>query len=383
MQKPRIAIIGAGPGGLILARILHLHGVNATVFERETSYATRPQGGSLDMHQESGQYAIECANLTAEFHRIARYEDQESRIYDMHGNLLLIDDDVTGKNRPEVDRGQLRQMLLESLPTGILRWGHDLRSIEPNGNGTFELIFHGKASETFDLVVGADGAWSRVRPLVSQAQPVYSGVAFVECGIDDVDARHPELARMAGRGLTFFVGQSKALIAHRDANAHLGIYAALRALENWIEQGGLDLSSPHTTRASLALHFHGWPDKLLEMIYRSGDRITPRTIHALPIGHRWPNRPGVTLLGDAAHLMSPFGGNGANLAMQDGAELALALTHAQDWRSAVQAYEEAMFTRAEPCAAQAWEAIDQVFSDDGLTHILQSMREHAREGATS
>jgi 2-polyprenyl-6-methoxyphenol hydroxylase-like FAD-dependent oxidoreductase len=383
MQKPRIAIVGAGPGGLILARTLHVHGVDAAVFERERFSSARPQGGSLDMHVESGQYAIECAGLTTEFKRIARYEDQEGRVYDKHGNLLLIDDDVTEKNRPEVDRGQLRRMLLNSLPEGVVRWDHELSAIRPQEDGSFELVFRRGASERFDLTVGADGAWSRIRPLVSAARPIYSGVAFVECGIDDADARHPALARLIGRGLTFFVGESKALIAHRDANAHLGIYAALRASEDWIEQGGLDLSSPNTTKKSLAAHFHGWSEDLLQLIYQCGQTMTPRAIHALPVGHRWQSRPGVTLLGDAAHLMSPFGGDGANLAMQDGAELALALKQGEDWNAAVRIYEAAMFARAEPSAAGAWEAIDQVFSEDGLAHILQSMREHRREDSIS
>jgi len=330
------------------------------------------------MHAESGQYAIECAGLTAEFQRIARYEDQEGRVYDKHGKLLLIDDDVTGQNRPEVDRGQLRQMLLDSLPADVFRWDHELSSIQqqPQDNGRYQLVFRNGASEKFDLVVGADGAWSRVRPLVSEAQPIYSGVAFVELGIDDADARHPELARLVGRGLTFFVGESKALIGHRDSNAHLGVYATLRAPEDWIEKGGLDISSPDAMRTSLAAHFDGWSERLLELIYRSGDRITPRAIHALPVGHRWEHRPGVTLLGDAAHLMSPFGGDGANLAMQDAADLALALAGAEDWRAAVPRYEDAMFARAEPSAVTARDAIDQVISEDGLSHILQAMQEH-------
>ncbi len=113
MNRPRIAIVGGGPGGLTLARILHLHGVHASVFEREVFSSVRPQGGSLDMHTESGQYAIKCAGLTAEFERIARYEDQESRIYDKHGALRFVDTDTSGKDRPEVDRGHLRQMLLD------------------------------------------------------------------------------------------------------------------------------------------------------------------------------------------------------------------------------------------------------------------------------
>jgi 2-polyprenyl-6-methoxyphenol hydroxylase-like FAD-dependent oxidoreductase len=378
----RVAIIGAGPGGLTLARILHLHGLDATVYEREAFASVRPQGGSLDMHVESGQYAIQCAGLTAEFKRIARYEDQEGRVYDKHGKLLLIDDDVTGKNRPEVDRGQLRKMFLDSLPASVVHWDHELGAIHAQDDGTYDLLFRNGVSERFQLVVGADGAWSRVRPLVSEAQPIYSGVAFVQMGIDDVDARYPELARLVGRGLTFALGDSKALIGHRDSNAHLDIHAALRAAEDWIETGGLDMSSPETMKASLAAHFSGWSEKLLDLIYRS-DGMATRTIHALPVGHRWEHRPGVTLLGDAAHLMSPFGGDGANLAMQDGAELALALAGEGDWRAAVLDYEVKMFARAEVSAAGAWDAIEQVFCEDGLAHMLQAMEGHRRQTAAS
>jgi len=161
---PRVAIIGAGPGGLTLARILHVHGLDAEVYEREAFASIRPQGGSLDMHAESGQYAIQCAGLTDEFQRIARYEDQEGRLYDKHGKLLLIDDDVTGKNRPEVDRGQLRKMLLDSLPANVICWDHELSSIQLQDDGRYELVFGSGIGEKFDLVVGADGAWSRDRP---------------------------------------------------------------------------------------------------------------------------------------------------------------------------------------------------------------------------
>ena len=104
----------------------------------------------------------------------------------------------------------------------------------------------------FDLVVGADGAWSRIRPLLSEAHPIYSGVMFVALGIDDVDTRYPELARLVGRGLMLALGDAKALIGHRDANAHIGIYAAMRAPEDWVETGGLDWSSMDAMKASMA-----------------------------------------------------------------------------------------------------------------------------------
>ena len=373
MHKPRVAIVGAGPGGLTLARILHLHGFQATVFEGEALSSARPQGWSLDMHPETGQFAIGCAGLTAEFQRIARYEDQEMRLYDKHGTLRLADTDVSGKDRPEVDREQLRQMLLDSLPAGAIRWDHKLSAAQPQDDGTFELVFQNGASERFDLVVGADGAWSRVRPLVSQARPTYSGVVMVALGIDDADVSHPELARLVGHGMMFALGDCRALTGHRNANAHIGIYAGLRVPEDWAKTGGLDWSSSSTLRASLAAHFSGWSEDLLGFIYNCGESITPRPIYALPVGHRWEHRPGVTLLGDAAHLMSPFSGEGANLAMRDAVDLALALVGEEDWKTAIRGYEVAMFARAEEAAVGAREGINEVFSEDGLSHVLGFM----------
>ena len=191
---------------------------------------------------------------------------------------------------------------MDSLPAGVIRWGHELSEIRIHDDASVRADYARRPCETFDLVVGADGAWSRVRPIVSEARPVYSGVAFIEMGIDDVDTRYPELSQLVGRGMTFAMGDSKALVGHRNANAHLSVNAALRVPEDWIERGGLDMSSPHAMKRSLAGHFCGWSETLLELIHRSDDRMTPRAIHVLPAGHQWEHRPGVTLLGDAAHL---------------------------------------------------------------------------------
>jgi 2-polyprenyl-6-methoxyphenol hydroxylase-like FAD-dependent oxidoreductase len=332
------------------------------------------------MHADTGQFAIQTAGLSTEFKRIARYEDQEGRVYDKHGKLRFLDVDTSAKDRPEVDRGHLRQMLLDSLPPAVVQWNHELNTATQNEDGTVELVFGNGSRRSFDLVVGADGAWSRIRPLVSTARPIYSGIMFVELGIDDADTRHPKLAQLVGRGMMFAIGDSKTLIGHRDANAHLGIYTAMRVPEDWVQASGLDWSSTEATKASLAAHFNGWSEELLQLIHQSGgngEKIAPRQIYALPVGHCWEHRSGVTLIGDAAHLMSPFGGDGANLAIRDAADLALALIEENDWTTAVQKSEITMWTRAEPAAAGAWDAIQETYSEDGLAHTLQMMEEHS------
>jgi 2-polyprenyl-6-methoxyphenol hydroxylase-like FAD-dependent oxidoreductase len=375
MSLPKIAIVGAGPGGLVLARILHIQEIVATVLEREVLFSARSQGGSLDIHADSGQIALGSAGLTAEFRRIARYEDQESRVYDKHGKLHLQEEDVTGKDRPETDRKHLRQMLLDSLPAGTVRWGTHVAGVVPQADGGCTVRLADGTTERFDLVVGADGTWSKVRPVLSDAQPKYTGVLFLEFGIDDVDARYPDTAKMAGRGLTFALGDSKALGAHRDANAHIGGYAGLRVAEDWFEVNGLDAMTDETVRSRVAQEYVGWSEELLRWIYRSDGRMVPRGIYELPHGHRWDHQPGITLLGDAAHVMSPFGGDGANLAMLDAADLAAVLVRG-DWREALPQFEEAMCSRAAEPAASAGRAIQDVFSEDGLQHLLEQMRAH-------
>ena len=350
----------------------------SSVLEREISFTYRSQGGSLDLHPDSGQLALERAGLTAEFKEVARYEDQETRLYDKHGKLRLLEDDVTGKDRPEVDRGHLRQLLLDSLPEGAVRWNAGVRTVEPRSDGRCDVLFQDASRETYDLVVGADGTWSKVRPVVSGAQPIYSGILFVEMGMDDVDRRFPDSAKIAGHGMTFAAGDSKALVIHRDANAHVGIYTAFRKPAEWFQDEGLDRLSPEDARVKLAAEFKGWSEDMLNFIHRSGDYIAPRGIYGLPNGHRWQHRPGVTLLGDAAHVMSPFGGDGANLAMLDAADLAEALSGTY-WRDAIPAFEETMCARAEQSAGPANAAIQEVFAPDGLDHML-AMFSHQLHG---
>ncbi|MCG0290216.1 NAD(P)/FAD-dependent oxidoreductase [Streptomyces sp. PSAA01] len=369
---PRIAIVGGGLGGLTLARVLHVHGIASTVYELDASATARDQGGSLDMDPESGQRALLHAGLLEEFLPLSRPEDGELRLLGKDAAVGLRipapepGEGDEGEARPEIDRRALRDLLLGALPEGTVRWGHKVRAVALGAAGRPTLTLADGRTVEADLLVGADGAWSRVRPLVSDANPVYSGISSVDCLLHDVDARHPAVAELVGRGTMFALADEKGLIAQRNGGDRIRVYAAVKAPEEWSRSGLIDPADPAAARKRVLDLFPDWDEGLRELITDSDGPLVPRPIHALPIGHRWERTPGVTLLGDAAHLMSPFAGAGANLAMLDGAELALALAAHDDLETALNAYETPMFPRAEEAAAQSADNLTGFFRPDGL-----------------
>ncbi len=362
-----VTIIGAGLGGLTLARVLHVHGIPATVYEAETAPTARAQGGLLDIHDYNGQLALKAAGLFEEFLGIIHQGAEASRILDRDGNVLLDEpDDGTG-GRPEVPRGALRRILCDSLPADTIRWGHKASAVRPLGNGRHEVTFADGATVTTGLLVGADGAWSRIRPLLSDAQPVYVGTSLIETYLFDSDTRHPASARAVGDGSLAALAPGRGISAHREPDGVLHTYVMLDKPQEWTD--AIDFTDGRAATARVAAEFDGWAPELLALITDGETAPVPRTINTLPIEHRWDRVPGVTLLGDAAHLMPPSG-EGANLAMYDGAELGNALAaHPDDIEAALTAYEEALFPRSAAAAAEA-SRIHKLCLDDNAPHSL-------------
>jgi 2-polyprenyl-6-methoxyphenol hydroxylase-like FAD-dependent oxidoreductase len=370
-----IAIIGGGLGGLTLARVLHVNGIEAAVLELDDSPAARTQGGMLDIHEDSGQPALRAAGLYDEFRALVNPGGEATRVLDRTGTVLLDDpDDGTG-GRPEVDRGQLRDLLLGSLPENTVRWGAKVTDARPLDGGRHEVTLSDGTTFTTDLLIGADGAWSRVRPLLSDAKPAYVGISFVEVDLPDADVRHPLSAEVVGNGMMMALGAGKGFLAHRETDGSLHIYVALAVPEDTFD--GVDFTDTEAGKAYTLDHFPDWDKSLRALLADADGPLTPRRIHALPIGHRWERVPGVTLLGDAAHVMSPFAGVGANLAMLDGAELGRALAaHPGNIEAALAAYEANLFPRSEESAAESAANGILMFDQDAPQGILDFFASH-------
>lgn len=358
-MRHRIAVVGAGPAGLAFARVLHRHGHPVAVLERDPAPDARPPGGTLDLHEGLGQRALDKAGLLAEFRALSRPEGQAMRVLDTDGTVLRDwrprPDD---RANPEIDRGQLRDLLLGPLD---VQWGRGVTRVEPGTPDGVLVHCEDGRQETFDLVVGADGAWSRIRPAVSPVTPHYTGVTSVETSLDDVDTRHPGLARLIGDGSVAVYGVNRSLVAQRNSGGHVKVYAKFRAPLDW--HADLDLADAEAVRSSLLALFDGWTAPVLDLL-RHGTAFVHRPVHVLPVSHTWPHVPGVTLLGDAAHLMPPLGA-GANLAMLDGAELAESIaTGPGDLDEAVRAFEERMWARAGRWAEITTAGLERLVSPD-------------------
>jgi 2-polyprenyl-6-methoxyphenol hydroxylase-like FAD-dependent oxidoreductase len=380
MMRP-VTIIGAGLGGLLLARVLHVHGIASTVYEADVSAEARAQGGMLDIHVENGQIALREAGLYREFLGLVHPGGQQTRVLDRDGSVLFEQpDDGTG-GRPEVPRGALRRILLDSLPAGTVHWGRKIVAATTLGNGQHRLTFADGSNVTTGLLVGADGAWSRIRPLLSDARPTYVGTAFIETYLMDGDSRHKASAEAVGGGGMMAMAPGKGIFAHREPQGVLHAYVALNRSEDWFS--AIDFSDPATALARIAREVDGWAPELTALIAASDTAPVFRPLHSLPVGHRWQRLAGVTLLGDAAHLMPPSG-EGANLAMHDGAELGKAIAASpDDIEAALLAYEEALFARSAPVAAESNQLLAVLLGDNAPDSLIDFFTRKQPDGQLS
>lgn len=353
IKDKRIAIVGGGPGGLTLARLLQLKGADVTVYDRDINRDARLQGGALDLHAESGLAALDKAGLMEEFKahyrpgaELTRVVDNQATIHsDQHAEANT---ETFGSkyHRPEIDRGPLRNLLLDSLKPGTVVWDSHILSVERTA-GAWKLVFENGNSALADLVIGADGANSKMRPFVTEVKPFWTGITMLEGSIKDAEKTAPTIHRLLKGGKIFAYGNEKTLIVSSKGDGSLGFATSCKTSEFWYKESGIDFTDNRQVLAWFKQEFSEWSSAWHELFESETTLFIPRPQYCMPLNQVWEAQSDITLIGDAAHWMPPFAGEGVNMAMLDALQLSEALTDPAwtDAKAAIASYEKQMFRR--------------------------------------
>ncbi|MFZ4860990.1 FAD-dependent oxidoreductase [Sphingobacterium sp. Mn56C] len=380
LENKQVAIIGAGPGGLTLARLLQIKGVNVKVYERDVNKDARVQGSPLDMHENSGWQAIRKADLVEAFTKNVRQNadkkiiinEKAEIIYSDH-NHIMIKGSEPEVSRPEIDRGALRRIFLDSLAPETVVWDSHFISMEKQNEGWLLNLKNG-ASVYADLVVGADGANSKIRPYITDIKAFYSGITMLEINIQNAKEVTPHIYKLLNGGKVMAFGDGKNVLGGQKFIGGLGFYISFKQDENWVANSSLDFYNKAQLLEWFKKEYSDWSSIWYGIFEHMEIPAIPRPIYCMPLDQTWESKPDVTLLGDAAHVMPPFAGEGANTSMFDALELNEFLTSGQfdTLREAISTYEFNMRKRASAAAKQSLENGEHMHSAGAMEKMLHA-----------
>lgn len=359
-----VGIIGGGPGGLMLGLLLQQQGFDVKIFEKAGLDVNADRGGSLDIHEESGQLPLKETGMIDKFKELARFEGEDTRVLDKDGNVYYeetADPEVEG-GRPEIDRGELCDIIAERLNKDTVVYNKAFKSLTRLDNDQIKVTFGDDSSETFDFVIGADGAFSKVRSYLANVDVEYNGISMVELNVEDVYNEHPDLAKFNKNGKMMAFGDNKAILGQVNGDGRIKVYMSYQM--DYDEFDKFKAMSKTEIKEQLLKDFSDWNAVLKKYIEYAGDDLLLRRIYKLPIGFKWDNQSNLTLIGDAAHLMSPFAGEGVNMAFYDAYLLAKAIENNDDLQSALKEYEAQMYEASEQSARESQANLEEMFSDN-------------------
>ncbi|KAK6435743.1 hypothetical protein LTR95_008071 [Oleoguttula sp. CCFEE 5521] len=384
--SPKIAILGAGPSGLLLSRPLTQSRVPHKIFDRLSSPATasRTTSGTLDLHEGSGLLALERAGLLEAFKAKARY-DVPQRFADAKGEVKLVIGEGEVTERPEVDRMDLHGLLLgeQEEGEGRVEWGRKVRGLTREGGeekgGVVVDFEDGKEEGPFDLVVGADGAWSKARSFLTSVKPTYTGRYALTSTLSPSSPYFATATHLIGPGNSIAMGQGRIISGMKLGSGAYYVWAGVPCpSEADLPDFATLVKDPVKLKKELSeQHYQGWAEDVVGLLKEADGEWYAWPFYAMgEEGVNWERRKGMTLVGDAAHLIPP-NGEGVNSALYDSMLLAeQIIKHGVDrLDEAVVAYEAILKPRAKELIADTG-IIEMMYAEDapdGFVKLFNDM----------
>lgn len=348
LNNKKIAIIGAGPVGLTMARLLQQKGVAVTVYERDKDPQARIWGGTLDLHKDSGQLALKEAGLLKSYYAIAL--PMGINIADEQGKVLF-SKRPTPENQydnPEINRNDLRKILLDSLTSDTVVWDSKCTGLEQH-NRQWLLHFENQPDATADLVIGANGGMSNVRSYVTDSEAEDTGTVIIQGDIPQPEINCPEFYALCDGNRLMTAHQGNLLVANPYNNGALTYGVIFKKPEEWAAGNALNVQHTESIRTFLSDRFSDWA-ACYHQLLQATPTFWVLPTRKLPLDKPWKtDRPlPITLIGDAAHLMPPFAGMGVNTGLVDALTLSDNLTNGkfETIEAAISDYEQQMLVYA-------------------------------------
>lgn len=344
LKNKKIAIIGAGPVGLTMAKLLQQKRIEVTVYERDKNPFTRISGGTLDLHKGSGQDALKEAGLLENYYAMAK--SMGRTFADELGNVLFSKKPTAEEQleNPEINRNDLRTLLLDSLTNNTVVWNKKFTDFKTH-DGQWILHFEDSVTAVADVVIGANGGLSKVRKYITNAEIEYTGTLIIQGEILQPETNCATFYQLCNDTILMTASKGNLLVT----NPKNGGVLSYNVIFKTPQETELNVQNTDSISTFLLNRFSDWGESY-NQLFRATNSFVLWPTRKISLKNPWKtNRPlPITLIGDVAHIMPPFAGKGVNTGLKDALILSENLTNGEfkSIEDAIGDYEQKMFVYA-------------------------------------